>query len=63
MSDSKPARIATVIIRDDNPMIHCGDTPSYRTVRFALTDEQSASIALRDMEEISRVILEQEAGR
>ena len=36
----------TVVIRDDSPMIHCGDSPSYRTVRIDLTDEQRRAIAL-----------------
>jgi hypothetical protein len=29
-----------VIIRDDSPLIFCGDTPSYRSVAIELTDEQ-----------------------
>lgn len=36
----------TVVIRDDVPMIHCGDSPSYRTVRINLTDEQRQAMAL-----------------
>jgi len=30
----------TVIFRDDAPMIHCGDSPSYRSVQIELTQEQ-----------------------
>lgn len=60
MTPAPPKRIVTVTVRDDCPMIHCGDAPSYRTIRFVLTDEQSASIALRGMEQISRVIIEPE---
>ena len=36
----------TVIIRDDSPMIHCGDVPSYRRVTIDLTDEQKAKLCL-----------------
>ncbi len=57
----------TVIIRDDAPMIHCGDTPSYRRVTLKLTDEQQERIKVgatssqggRDIyEAISKVFLE-----
>lgn len=40
-------KILTVLIRDDTPMIHCNDTPAYRSVRIELTDEQREQIALR----------------
>jgi|HubBroStandDraft_4_1064222.scaffolds.fasta_scaffold382929_5 hypothetical protein len=62
-----PIGILTVIIRDDAPMIHCGDSPSYRTLRIALTEEQINEIELRHtatvatqeyFESISRTILE-----
>lgn len=36
----------TVIIRDDAPMIHCGDSPSYRSVRIELTEEQRRQAAM-----------------
>jgi hypothetical protein len=57
----------TVFIRDDGPMIHCGDSPSYRIVRIELTPEQVNAIELRHThchngkdfyEEISKIILE-----
>ena len=57
----------TVIIRDDSPMVFCGDNPSYRTVSFSLTDEQCKLIELRHTgtsgkqeyhENISQAILE-----
>lgn len=57
----------TVIIRDDAPMIHSGDSPKYRTVCFPLTADQESRIYLahthsngqeKCYEEISRVILE-----
>ena len=35
----------TVIFRDDSPMIHCGDSPSYRTVQIELTSEQKKALA------------------
>ena len=57
----------TVIIRNDAPMIFCGDSPSYRTVTFDLTEEQNKQIFLAHVgtnagrevkEEISQCILE-----
>lgn len=42
-----PGKTLTVMIRDDAPMIHCNDSPSYRSVRIELTDEQRDSIGLR----------------
>ena len=62
-----PGRILTVVIRDDSPMIHCGDSPAYRSVQIELTDEQLARIGLRwtyssgsndYYEEISRCFIE-----
>lgn len=37
----------TIVIRDDSPMIHCADVPSYRRVTFKLTDEQMKMIELK----------------
>lgn len=37
----------TVIIRNDGPMMLCGDSPSYRSVRVELTEEQQQKIARR----------------
>lgn len=39
--------ILTVLIRDDGPMIHCGDSPSYRSVQLKLTDEQIVALSRR----------------
>ena len=39
--------VLTVILRDDSPMIHFGDSPAYRSVRVELTPEQVAAIAPR----------------
>ena len=36
----------TVIIRNDGPMIVCGDSPSYRSVQIELTAEQMEAIKL-----------------
>ena len=67
MKTKLPGNQLTVIFRDDGPMIHCGDSPSYRTVRIILTTEQVSALELRhthtwqgkeQYEEISRVILE-----
>lgn len=42
-----PNNRLTVIIRDDAPMIHCGDSPSYRSVSLTLTQEQVEALSLR----------------
>jgi hypothetical protein len=56
-----PGAALTVVIRDDSPMIHCGDSPSYRTVSITLGDEQRQRMAFRNgNEEISRAIIEPE---
>ena len=49
----------TVIFRDAFPLIHLGDTPSYRSVQIGLTPEQLKAIKLRcETEEISSCFLE-----
>ena len=57
----------TVIIRDDSPMIFCGDNSSYRSIKIGLTQEQISRIALRKIgtlegkdiyEQISRCFIE-----
>ena len=35
-----PPKTIRVIIRDDSPLVFCGDTPKYRSVAIELTDEQ-----------------------
>ena len=61
----------TVILRDDGPMIHCGDSPAYRSVQVDLTPEQVAAIAPRktgssagveEYESISKAFIEPNAG-
>jgi len=61
----------TVILRDDGPMIHCGDTPAYRSVQVDLTPEQVAAIAPRktgsngrqdEYESISKAFVEPNAS-
>lgn len=42
-----PGTHLTVVIRDDSPVIHCGDCPTYRSVRLRLTAEQLALLHLR----------------
>jgi hypothetical protein len=37
----------TVIIRNDGPLVFCGDSPSYRSVQIELTAEQIAQIRLK----------------
>jgi hypothetical protein len=59
----------TVIFRDDGPMIHCGDSPSYRSIQISLTPEQEQIIKPRKTymsggtqyhEEISKCFIEPE---
>jgi hypothetical protein len=68
MSEPKyPSGKLTVVFRDDGPMIHCGDCPTYRSVQITLTDEQVRALAMRPTynsgatqfhEEISRCFIE-----
>lgn len=58
--------VMTVIVRDDAPLVHANDTPSYRTVRIKLTPGQCAAINRvddpllnHDLESISKAIIEQ----
>ena len=60
-------QILTVILRNDGPMIFCGDTPSHRSVQIELTPEQCEAIKPRIVgknsgreiyEEISMVFIE-----
>lgn len=37
----------TVLIRNDGPLIFCGDAPSYRSVCIDLTDEQVEMLKLK----------------
>jgi len=62
-----PSNILTVVIRNDGPVIHCGDSPSYRSVQIKLTDEQIKQLVLSETnrvgvtayyEEISRCFIE-----
>lgn len=39
--------ILTVILRNDGPMIFCGDSPSHRSVQINLTHEQCEAIKPR----------------
>lgn len=66
-----PSNKLTVVFRDDGPMIHCGDCPTYRSVQITLTDEQVRSLAMLPThssgatqfhEEISRCFIEPEAA-
>jgi hypothetical protein len=59
----------TVILRNDSPMIHCGDSPSYRSVQIELTQDQCEAIKPRwtgmssgtdEYESISKAFLEPE---
>lgn len=59
----------TVIIRNDGPMIFCGDSPSYRSVQIELTPEQCKAITCKKVgtncgkdiyEDISKVFIEPE---
>ena len=57
-------RFLTVIIRDDSPLINCGDTPTYRSVTVELTLDQRDKIRVRSRsgqpdEYISQCFLEE----
>jgi len=41
-----PSNKLTVIIRDDSPMVNCGDSPAYRSVQIELTEEQVKRLGL-----------------
>lgn len=67
MQPKYPSNKLTVVFRDDGPMIHCGDCPTYRSVQITLTDEQMHALALRPThssgstqyyEDISRCFIE-----
>lgn len=47
MNTQIPGTKLTVIIRDDAPLIHCGDTPSYRRVTLDLTQDQMDAIRVK----------------
>lgn len=57
MSDNNkviyPSNQLTVIIRDDSPMMHCNDSPSYRSVSILLTDEQILKLGLKLTDTVS----------
>lgn len=62
---TKYSKTLTVVLRDDAPLVHCGDTPTYRTISIQLTDEQLACINSKvgrpgEYVDISRLILEPE---
>ncbi len=55
-----PSNQLTVIIRDDGPLVHANDAPSYRSVRIELSDAQLAQLGMHGMESISRCFIEPE---
>lgn len=64
-----PGTRLTVVLRNDAPLIHCSDSPSYRTVVIHLSQEQEAAIMLQytghqgrmvHHESVSQLILEPE---
>lgn len=68
--DRSPGNVLTVIIRDDAPLVNCGDSPAYRSVQVELTPEQQEKLALRHTfaqgaiwfaEDVSRCIIETKA--
>ena len=67
MKTKLPNNTLTFVIRDDSRMVHCGDSPTYRTVHIELTEEQIQQIKLNYThtvsgkeyyEEISRCFIE-----
>ena len=64
----KYSKTLTVVLRDDAPLVHCGDSPSYRTIQIELTDSQHEAInrlvgRVGEYVDISRLILEPEAPK
>ena len=62
----------TVVLRNDSPMIHCGDSPEYRSVQITMTPEQCAALTLRktgssagvdEHESISKAFFEPNSGQ
>ena len=60
--------LLTVIFRNDEPLVHCNDSPSYRSVQVRLTDEQRVALGRHwygtsngtdDYESISKCFLEE----
>jgi hypothetical protein len=39
--------ILTIIIRDDSPMAYANDSPTYRSIRIKLTEEQCKQVVLK----------------
>lgn len=69
MSTKPPGDTLTVVFRNDAPMAYAGDSPTYRSVRIKLTNEQRKQLASRFthssggtnyFEEISRCFIEPE---
>jgi hypothetical protein len=61
-------KILTVIMRNDSPVIHCNDCPTFRSVTIALTPEQEALLMPRvtgshagvvETESVSRCFVEE----
>ena len=48
-----------IVIRDDTPLIHCNDSPSFRSIQIELTPDQMAKIVRRENEVISKCFIEQ----
>lgn len=41
-----PSNRLTVVIRDDSPMVFCGDSPTYRSITIELTESQVQQLVL-----------------
>ena len=55
----KYSNILTVIIRDDSPIIHCGDSPAYRSIKIELTPEQQEQVnRMGELEYVSKCFVE-----
>lgn len=47
MKTIDPGHTLTVVLRNDAPLIHCNDSPSFRSVRVELTPEQIQALQLQ----------------
>jgi len=57
----KYSRILRIIIRDDAPLIHANDSPSFRSTFIELDQRDIDRLNLGKLEEISRCFIEPEA--
>ena len=63
MKNSIEPTTVTAVIRDDAPLRHCNDAPSYRTVRIKLTEKQQEALTLRRTDKIGGQVFHESISR